>query len=247
MKKKAVLVAGALLTGSSLFVSSHIWAADSSRTDAESMEWTRAFLKREASRNIGDTEKEINKVNKDAEIEKFNMDKAKKRFEDVVFIGDSVTEYLKEANILDSSSVLAKKGEHVNQASKHLEEIKNLKPKQVVILYGANDINYSSPETFKEEYIKLIKSIQDVDKDVSIYIQAPLPVYEKISASKDSRINNENIKLFTDKAKEAASITGAHFLSSDSLVTSDELYEPDGIHFKYGFYKKWLHFLSENL
>lgn len=247
MNKKVIALSGITIISASIFINSNIFAADSSKTDAESIAWTKAFIKREIGRNISDTEKEINKVNEDSDIKKFDMSKAQKRFEDTLFVGDSVTEYLREANILDSSSVVAKKGEHVNQAERHLNEIKDLKPKQVVILYGANDITYSSPEKFKEEYIKLVKSIKEVDKDVNIFIQAPLPVYEKVAAAKDSRINNENIKLFTEKAKQVASMTGAHFLSSDGLITSDEMYEPDGIHLKYAFYRNWLHFLSENI
>ena len=175
------------------------------------------------------------------------MNKAKSRFEDVVFLGDSITEYLREANILNPSSVLAQKGEHVNQANKHLSEIKNLKPKEIVVLYGANDINAYSPEKYKEEYVKLINEIKKVSPSSTIYLQAPLPVNEAKTVNKDSRINNENVKLLTQKTKQVASITGAKFLSSDGLVTSDSLFEQDGVHFKYEFYKNWLYFLSENI
>ncbi|MEG0250724.1 MAG: GDSL-type esterase/lipase family protein [Peptostreptococcus sp.] len=247
MKKSKVLTMTAILISGSMMIGSKVFAANSSIKIKENPEWTINFLKRQADQNLDDVEAEINKVNKDTSITKFNMASVKGIFEDVVFLGDSITEYLKQGNILDASSVLAMKGEHINQASKHLEEIKNLKPKQIVILYGANDINAYSPEKYKEEYIKLVKSIQKVDPGVKIYLQAPLPVNESVASKKDMRINNDNIKMFSDKVKEVAGETGAQFLSSDGLITSNDLYEPDGIHLKYDFYKNWLFFLSENM
>lgn len=247
MKKSKVLTITAVLISGSIMIGSNAFAENTTIKIKEDQGWTINFLKKQTGQNLDDVEAEINKVNKDTSITNFNMASAKGRFEDVVFLGDSITEYLKEGNILDESSVLAMKGEHINQANKHLKEIKNLKPKQIVILYGANDINAYSPEKYKEEYIKLVKSIKKVDPGVKIYLQAPLPVNESIASKKDSRINNENIKMFSDKVKEVASETGTQFLSSDGLITSKDLYEQDGIHFKYDFYKNWLFFLSENI
>lgn len=237
----AVFIAGAVLVGSSVF------AADTAKTDSESIAWTNNNLKAQANQKIDVVEEEINKVNKDTSIQKFNMKSAKARFEDVVFLGDSITEYLKQADILDATNVLAVKGEHITQAEKHLKEIENLKPKEIVILYGANDLNASTPSDYEKEYIKLVKKIQSLDKGVKIYLQAPLPVIDEIAAKKDARVNNENVKLLTEKVKNVARITGAKYLPADGLVTSRDLYEPDGIHFKYGFYKNWLFFLSENV
>lgn len=228
-------------------VNSGIFAADNSKSETERISWTISFLKKQENMNVDDVETEINKVNKDTSIFKFDMSKAKSRFEDVVFLGDSITEYLREANLLNAASVLAQKGEHVNQASKHLEELKNLKPSEIVILYGANDISSSSPEKYKEEYVKLINSIKKELPNVRIFVQAPFPVYEAKASSRDSRVNNENIKRLTVKAREAAYSTGSRFLSSDGLITSLDVYEQDGIHFKYEFYKNWLFYLSENL
>ncbi|MDY4560277.1 GDSL-type esterase/lipase family protein [Peptostreptococcus porci] len=247
MKKPNIILSVTTLVLGVAMVGNGIFAADSSQTKNEKIQWTINFLKKQESQNIDEVEAEINKVNKDTSIVKFDMNKAKSRFEDVVFLGDSITEYLREANILNPSSVLAQKGEHVNQANKHLSEIKNLKPKEIVVLYGANDINAYSPEKYKEEYVKLINEIKKVSPSSTIYLQAPLPVNEAKTVNKDSRINNENVKLLTQKTKQVASITGAKFLSSDGLVTSDSLFEQDGVHFKYEFYKNWLYFLSENI
>lgn len=247
MKKTKVIVFMTALFFGVIMINNGIFADDSSGTQDEKIQWTISFLKKQESQNIEEVEAEINKVNKDTPIVKFDMSKAKGRFEDVLFLGDSITEYLREANILNASSVLAQKGEHVNQANKHLRAIKNLKPKQIVILYGANDINAYSPEKYKEEYIKLVNDIKKVAPNVKIYLQAPLPVNESKTVNKDSRINNENVKLLTQKTKQVASVTGARFLSSDGLVTSNDLFEQDGVHFKYDFYKNWLYYLSENI
>ena len=241
-KSKLLALSAAMIVTSATAYGAY--AADSARSGKASIEWTLSFIKKQENQRIDD---EINKVNKDTSITKFNMTKAKSRFDDVVFLGDSITEYLKQANILGPTSVLASKGEHVNQASKHLNEIKNLKPKQIVILYGANDLNTQTPEAFKENYISLVKKIKKLDPGVKVYLQAPLPVNETITRAKDERITNENVKILIQKTKAVASATGANYLPSDGLITSKNLYEPDGIHLKYDFYKNWLYFLSENI
>ena len=239
MKKRILTITGILITS---VMASQVFAAGSLKTDSESISWTKNFLTKLEKQNINDV-----KVNKDTQLGKFDIKSARSRFDDVVFLGDSITEYLREANILDAASVLAMKGEHVLQARKHINEVKSLKPKSIVILYGANDITAYSPDVFRKNYIKLIKDIKAVDKGVKIYIQAPLPVLDRISKAKDYRISNENISEFTKAAKAAANETGATFLSSDGLVNDEEQFEQDGIHFKYGFYLNWLQFLSENI
>lgn len=244
MKKRILTITGILLTS---VMASQVLAADSLKTDSESISWTKNFLTKLEKQNINDVEMEINKVNKDTQIAKFDIKSARSRFDDVVFLGDSITEYLREAGILDAASVLAMKGEHVSQANKHIKEVKNLKPKSIVILYGANDINAYSPDTFRGHYVKLIQDIKKVDKRVKVYVQAPLPVLDRISKVKDYNVSNENVEKFTKAAKAAANQAGATFLSSDGLVNSEDLFEQDGVHFKYGFYLNWLHFLSENI
>ena len=233
MKKRILTITGILITS---VMASQVFAAGSLKTDSESISWTKNFLTKLEKQNINDVEREINKVNKDTQLGKFDIKSARSRFDDVVFLGDSITEYLREANILDAASVLAMKGEHVLQARKHINEVKSLKPKSIVILYGANDITAYSPDVFRKNYVKLIKDIK-----------APLPVLDRISKAKDYRISNENISEFTKAAKAAANETGATFLSSDGLVNDEEQFEQDGIHFKYGFYLNWLQFLSENI
>lgn len=247
MKKGKVIAIVALMSSTALLCS-NVFAADTAKTPLQSIEWTLTNLKEQANQNVNKVEGEINEVNEDTSVSKFNMAKAKSRFEDVVFLGDSITEYLREAGILDASSVLAKKGEHVNQAHRHLEEIERLKPKQIVILYGANDLNGETTEKFESSYIELIKKIKEIDKGVKVYIQAPLKVDESRAVKgSDGRVNNNNVAELDRRAQKVAKVTHSTYLPSDTLITSKSLYEPDGIHFKYDFYKNWLYFLSQNL
>lgn len=242
MKRASILASAILVLASGLTLYSSF-----ASTDSENINWTINFLKKQESQNVTEVEAAINKVNEDTSVTKFDMKSAKARFDNVVFLGDSITEYLRESGILSEANVLAQKGEHVSQASKHLSEIKSLKPSEIVILYGANDVTAYSPDVFKQEYINLIKKIKEVDKNVKIYVQAPIAVNERIASSKDTRLNNDNVAQFALKAKQACNIAGATYLDSSELVPSQDVYEQDGIHFKYAFYKNWLHFLSENI
>lgn len=245
--KKSKVIAMAVLISGTVLLCSKAFAADTAKTPLQSIDWTMKNLKAQAGQNRDKVEEEIDEVNPDTSISKFNMTKAKSRFEDVVFLGDSITEYLKVGGILDSTSVLAKKGEHVTQAEKHIKEIEKLKPKQIVILYGANDLNGESTDKFESSYIELVNKLKKVDKGVKIYIQAPLKVDESKAVKKDAKINNSNVAELDRIAKKVAEKTGTTYLSSEGLISSKSLYEPDGIHLKHDFYKNWLFFLSENL
>lgn len=246
MRNKSKIMIAALATG--VVISGlNVYAAGDSDSNKKAISTTIDILKKEAARSVEEMEIEINKVNKDTSKSKFNLKKAKSAFEDVVFLGDSITEYLRVANILDASSVLAQKGEHINQANKHLDEIKDLKPRKIIMLYGANDLNVHSPERYKDEYLKLVNQIKKVSPRSKIYIQAPLKVDESKTVNKDTRINNENVKLYTQKARQVANLTGSRFLSSDDLIPSKELFEQDGIHLKYDFYVGWLAYLNETI
>ncbi len=246
MKKSNAIAMAVLVSGAAL-ICTKTFAADMGKTNLQSIEWTLRNLKAQASQDMAQVEEEINEVNEDTSISKFDMSKAKSRFEDVVFLGDSITEYLKEAEILDSSSVLAEKGEHVTQASKHISEIDKLRPKQIVILYGANDLDGETVEQFEKSYKELIEKLKSINKDAQIYLQAPLRVDESKTVGKNARINNKNVEELNKIVKKIAQETGVKYLSSADLIPSKRIYEADGIHFKYDFYKNWLLFLSENL
>ena len=76
MKKSKLLALSAVMIVASATAYS-TYAADTARSGKASIEWTLSFLKKQENQRIDDVEEEINKVNKDTSITKFDMTKAK--------------------------------------------------------------------------------------------------------------------------------------------------------------------------
>lgn len=177
----------------------------------------------------------------------------KTTFKDTAFMGDSITEGLGEYNILNKYNVFSNKGDTVIKAMDYANKVIGSHPRNVVLLYGMNDLVYFSspnngPEQFRDKYIDLINKLKSGLPTAKIYIQAPLPVMDSITVKNNANINSNNISKFREMVKEVCGKTGATYLDVPAGVEGhDELHEKDGIHFKYNFYKMWLNGLVKKI
>lgn len=204
--------------------------------------------------NLSDIENKINtykdkyfKENEKETEKKESQVSYSKYFEDTKFIGDSITEGLSELSIIDEYNVISNKGDTVIKAKESLYKLTGSNPKNLVLLYGMNDvIEYDGQikgrdhNMFKDDYINLIDDIKERLPNTNIYLVSPLPVMSNATNS-NYRLTNNNIDLFRKKVKEVAEETEVTYVDIASLVRGkDYLYEPDGIHYKYQFYEVWL-------
>lgn len=174
-----------------------------------------------------------------------------KYYENTVFMGDSITEALSEFDILDNYNLIFNKGDTVVKAMQNIEKLQGINPKNLVLLYGMNDViefdsNLSGQDsnTFKEKYIELINSIKEVLPRTNIYLISPLPVMANAVAT-NYRLTNENLNEFRLKVNEVADATGSTYIDLASIIAEkDYLHEEDGIHYKYDFYPLWLDYLA---
>ena len=190
----------------------------------------------------------LNANNDSSENEDINY---AKYYENTIFMGDSITEVLSEFGILDSYNVIANKGDTVIKASQNIDKLQGINPKNLVLLYGMNDViafdsnsSEESSNAFKEKYIELINSIKAVLPKTNIYLISPLPVMNN-AVNTNYRLTNENLNEFRLKVTEVASATGSTYIDLASIITDkDSLHEQDGIHYKYDFYRIWLDLLK---
>ncbi len=174
-----------------------------------------------------------------------------KYYENTAFMGDSITEALSEFGILDSYNVIANKGDTVIKASQNIDKLQGINPKNLVLLYGMNDViafdsnsSQESSNAFKENYIELINSIKAVLPKTNIYLISPLPVMNN-AVNTNYRLTNENLNEFRLKVAEVSTATGSTYIDLASVITEkDYLHEQDGIHYKYDFYTLWLDLLK---
>ena len=169
-------------------------------------------------------------------------------FEDSVFMGDSITEGLDFYDIVNKSSVLAKKGQDLVQAKRAVNILSSINPKRVFILYGMNDLEkFENPDDFKDNYIKLIQAIKQRAPNAEIYLQSLTPVQAKVQ-QKNHSFSQDRIDNFVEKVIEAAKEENVHYIDIKSVVKDrEDLYEPDGMHFTVNFYGLWLDYLRSQL
>lgn len=204
--------------------------------------------------NLSDIEDEINTY-KDNYFKEKEKETGKtesqvsysKYFEDTKFIGDSITEGLAELSIIDEYNVISNKGDTVIKAKNNLDKLTSSNPKNLVMLYGMNDvieydgeIEGKDQNMFKADYISLIEDIKKRLPNTKIYLVSPLPVMSN-AVNTNYRLTNNNLDVFRERVKEVATETKATYVDISSLIKGkDYLYEPDGIHYKYPFYEIWL-------
>ena len=203
----------------------------------------REYLKNLESQNIKEIEKKVD-FNKEIKNNEYSVENSKKFYQNTLFLGDSITEYLSQIDLINAENVLAKKGEIVFKAKIHLEEIKNFNPKNVVLVYGMNDVEAYSVEKYKKYYEDFVKKLKEQNGDINIIIQSPFNVIDEKAQKYNKIVNNKNLNEFKKAAKEVAEKYDCKFSKIDTLSNLD-YFEPDGIHFKYGFYKDFLKSLSQ--
>lgn len=107
----------------------------------------------------------LNKKNDNIEnqsLEKMDINYSK-YYENTIFMGNCITEALSEFGILDSYNVIANKGDTVVNALQNMDKLQGINPKNLVLLYGMNDViafdsnsSEESSNAFKEKYINLL-------------------------------------------------------------------------------------------
>lgn len=173
----------------------------------------------------------------------------KEVFGNSLFIGDSITEGLSHYELLDEEKVIAQLGFTLLKANKQLSNIKTLEPENIFILLGTNEVEANmSSEKFIKNYTDLLNNIKDKYPKANIYVQSILPVGPKVQ-QRLPFVTTARIEEFNRAIIEMAKNEDVNYLNTASVLekTDKDLHEPDGIHFKYPFYKLWLNYLHNNI
>lgn len=175
-------------------------------------------------------------------------------YKDTLFLGDSITEGLIDYSFVNEYNVLAEKGGMVKDAFSEIARIKEASPSNIVLFYGMNDVieyDNSNEEltasNFKKTYTDLISEINIALPNTRIFIVSPTNVTGD-AINTNYRLTNENLNEFRNIIKEVCEETNAKYVDVNSkIINRNDLYESDGIHFKYDFYNIWLDTLKESI
>lgn len=180
-------------------------------------------------------------------------------FDDVVFVGDSLTEGIKLYDIMSNATVLSHTGlgldniytkEVVEQEDgtkisvmDALEVEENVG--KIYILMGPNSIGYNK-ETFVSKYGLIIDTVKQLHPNAIIYIQSMLPVTTSNNYKLDNAVIDEYNLALLDLAEEKE----VYYLDVNSALKGPDGALPteaspaDGMHFNATYYQKWFDYLK---
>ena len=181
------------------------------------------YIHGEEKGDIAAIEKKIELLEKKDGEEGAGERSLKEKFTGAVIVGDSITEGFTEYDILNTSSVVAKIGVHLD--------------------LGMNDVEHTNGDAdeFVKQYGAVVDELKKSVPGAHIFVNAIFPVQEKAVKEKPVFAEIEN---FNEKLKELCDKKRIAFIDSSDLM-SDEYYEQDGIHFKASFYPVWAEKMAE--
>lgn len=223
---------------------------NNAKKDSQSSESGRKYLLQLEEMDLNTVESKIEEHHRKIDSSAIEGGDFKTIYEDTIFMGDSITESLAFNEIVEEYKVIANMGDTVRKAINHIPTVEGIHPKNVVLLYGMNDVilfaetaEWNSIDKFKEDYKTLIMELKNKLPNTHIYVQSPLPVTDKATAT-NPRLTNDNLVRFRNAVMEVCKEVEVTYVDISGLAEPDSgLHEADGIHFKKEFYEMWLGYL----
>ena len=161
-------------------------------------------------------------------------------FQDYVLLGDSRAVGFYYYDFLDKSRVLADGGNTIRNVTDHMEEIRSLNPSCIFLCYGLNDVSigyWDTPESYAAEFLKVVRSLQELLPDAKIVISSILPArdpaFERASKWRE-------IPDYSAAVERMCQENGIAFADNDKISEEHaDLWGPDGIHLQTSFYHYW--------
>lgn len=184
-------------------------------------------------------------------------------FNDVMFVGDSITTGIDLYDIVNGCSVIAYTGINTStilskavvrnkQGTKvtFLNAMKEYNPKHIFIMLGINGIAFQSKENFLTGYRQFVDAVKAQHPNAIIYLQSILPVTNKKQNS-DSRFANSKINSYNEGIQALALEKNVYYLNvaeafKDAYGNLPSKASSDGVHFGPAHYRLWIEYLKRH-
>lgn len=178
-------------------------------------------------------------------FEVMNRDK-----DSIVFLGDSLTDYVKFDEILRNPSIKNRgiAGDTTLGVLNRLDEVISMKPAKLFILIGTNDIVYGrKADEIIQSIRQIISRVQSESKDTKIYIQSLFPVnnikFRTNRPIETIQAVNAEIRKLADEL-HCTFINLYPLLLNESENALDVRYTIDGLHLNGKGVLKWVEYLK---
>lgn len=197
------------------------------------------FLFFTLTKKIDKYEDEIKKITVEIKKQKKEQEKKDYKRENIVFLGDSITEWYPFGSLYERNIPIVNSGKAGYRTFELLPELKELvyqyNPTKVFILIGTNDINtHSGKKQLINNIEKMIKRIKKHRKQCKIYVQSIYPV-NKEDNQKENEIENKDIKDVNKKIRKICKKHNVTYINVYKYLIDeggylDLQYTKDGLH-----------------
>lgn len=184
------------------------------------------YMKEAEETDASEVEKKIIVLEK-REFKENDTRTLKEKFARTVVMGDSIAEGFRAYEVLNSSSVVAKIGVHLEELKGEVGQVKALEPEVVILAVGYNDVTATdgNVEEFLSRYDGLIEALRSELPDVQIFVNLLYPVTEKAIGKEPplQYIDEYNAGLITFCEEKGISCI------DNSEIYDEKYHEPDRI------------------
>lgn len=185
-------------------------------------------------------------------------------FDDVVFIGDSLTNGLQLYKSVKNAIIISETGLNIesatnkplmfnNQSVSVLEAIKQTNRNKIYIMIGANGIGWLDNDYMIKLYSGWLNNIKSELPNSIIYVQSILPITQQLSdanQNKPNALTNDKIEIYNQTLHEMCNKNKFHFLNvaeifkNENNALPDEASPVDGLHLTSKYYNNWLNYIK---
>jgi lysophospholipase L1-like esterase len=166
--------------------------------------------------------------------------------EPIVFFGDSITFGANWQELFPQSNVVNRgiSGDTTLGLLNRQDEIMALRPRQIFLMIGTNDLCFEQPPAkILANYQLILERFRKELPDTPVYVQSILPFNDNLFPSRGLR-KNENIRALNNEIKKLAEKNGYDYIDLASVFTGpsgrlSQEYTYDGLHLNDNAYRIW--------
>ncbi len=182
-------------------------------------------------------------------------------FSDAAFIGNSIMQAFCQYGYSENADTFCRVGltvtgiyeEHATGDTKPImERLSEKQYKRLYLLFGLNELGYTSDTAFKSRYKKLVEDLEKLQPDARIYIQLLTPVSEKVNNENEYCQNMERIEYYNSQITELCQEMNLRCLDICTPLKADDGFlksglSSDGIHMGNEGCRIWVDYIKSHI
>ena len=177
------------------------------------------------------------------------FDKLPVTAEDVVFLGNSITDGGEFQELFGMENVLNRgiRSDRISGVMKRIDQVTSGQPKMIFLLIGINDVadSRNTAASIAGQYEQLVRTIREKSPSTLLYVQSVMPINNDFKRYKSLFGREALLPDLNEKLKEVAGRNGAVYidlwpvLADETTGKMHKDFTTDGLHLSGTGYRAW--------